>query len=96
MMRVCIVAVLVLCAGCAWMDPDQAAAVRQVLEEMLARGQITEGQFEALTQLLQPKPDWLGVLGSIGETVLSVVLALLGVKWWRGGITARKGAPPVS
>lgn len=90
------IALPLLLVGCAGMSAEQADAVRAVLEEMLSKGQLTQSQFDSLSLLLQPTPDWLGVLSSVGETLISVVLALLGVKVWRGGITARKGAPPAS
>ena len=75
------VAMLAL-VGCA--SPQARAA----LEQLLADGKITQGQFDALVGALGG--DW-SFLREAAETVAAIAGSLIGVRLWRGSTTARHG-----
>lgn len=86
------VALLILCA-CNALSPGQQDAVGAVLGDMLRDGRLTQQQYEALLGALRTG-NWQAVTDTAIEVGASVVLALLGVRAWRGPITARRGIAP--
>lgn len=84
---------LFLCA-CEALSPGQQDAVGAVLTDMLHEGKLTQAQYDALMQALHT-----GNMDTLLQTALevgaSVLMALLGVRVWRGGITSRKGEVPI-
>ena len=79
--------------ACTALSPaEQQELARLILENQ--QGQLTQAQVERLYQLLQQSQtgeiDW----NAIGAGVAGIVGSLLGVRVWRGPITARKGSAP--
>lgn len=86
-----------LLMGCAGLSAEQRSSVAQVFAEMLAEGQITQGQYDTLMAALQDAGGdwWMDVVATLAEIGVAVGGSLLGVRWWRGSTTARKGALPL-
>lgn len=78
-----------MAAGCgSLLSPEKKTALQQEYSQMLANGQITKTQYDALLSALEGGKDWVGALT---EVALSIGGALFGVRLWRGGINDRKG-----
>ena len=85
--------VLLALAACNTLTPDQQGAIGTVLGDMYREGKLTADHYQALLSALQTgRMDQLIEIAT--EVGASIVLALLGVRVWRGPITARKGIPP--
>jgi len=70
---------------------NASQAAQAALGDMLDNGQITQDQFQALSGALVSgdTSDFRNMLLGVG---LSVAGSLTGVRVWRGGVNARKGA----
>lgn len=77
----------VVCAGCSALSPDQVSSIVETVRERHGP-EVAEQVARALSG------DWRGVALEIGRTAVDVALALLGVRVWRGSVTARRGLPP--
>lgn len=86
--------VCLVLAGCMSAEGQQEAI--SALSKLRDQGTISQSQFEAGVQAVRGQGfGALGdILADIGEAGLAVVLSLLGVRVWRGGIKTRKGEPP--
>ena len=65
------------------------------VDTMLAQGKITAEQAKTLKEapsVAMGSGELTNLLMGLAQTGLDVALALLGVRMWRGGINARKGA----
>lgn len=71
-----------LLTGCGLLNPSQAQAVADVINQLEANQAITMEQAEALRQAITStgEPWWM----QIGKVVLEVGLAVAGVRLWRG------------
>lgn len=91
-------AVLLLLCSCSLLS-SHSEPVRQVFAQMLAAGQLTQEQYDALMSALTAG-DWDQVWQLVLTAGGSVLSAWLGVPWIanlaRGKVTARKGLPPKS
>lgn len=88
-----VASVLLVLTACNALSPGQQDAVGAVLGDMLRDGRLTQQQYEALLAALQTG-NWQHVTDTAIEVGASVVLALLGVRAWRGPINARRGVAP--
>jgi len=85
-------AVVLLCAGCGLLSPEQQANALEVIDQMLRNGQVTEAQYAALREAILSKGSgaWWEELGlALG----SAALAYAGVQIRRGPPTQRVGLP---
>lgn len=73
------------------LSPEQRAAFTDTMQEMVANGQITQDQFNAIMSAVAAG-DWQQVRDIGVSTALGIGGSLLGVRAWRGGVNARKGA----
>ena len=85
--------VVISLAACNTLTPDQQSAIGTVLGDMYRDGKLTGDQYQALLQALQTgRVDQLISIAT--EVGAAIVLSLLGVRAWRGPITARRGVAP--
>ncbi len=85
--------VLLALTACNALSHEQQGAIGAVLTDMLHEGKLTPQQYEALLGALQTG-NWQNVIDVAVEVGAAVVLSLLGVRAWRGPITARRGIAP--
>lgn len=81
---------LSLLAGACALTSGQHAEALAALADMLARGTITQAQYDALLAALTGG-GWGAALEVAAQIGLSIVGALTGVRLWRGPITNRHG-----
>lgn len=87
------VLVLVACAT----SPETAKKIQDVLDGLVKNGTLTPAQADIVLKALTAGGsgiDWTGILNSAIQIALAVAGSLLGVRFWRGPITNRKGLPP--
>lgn len=87
------IAALLVLTSCS-LPPEQKQALVQYWTNELKTGRITQEQFNYLVGLLDQSIGFREVLMEVGRTLGEIGLTLLGVRVWRGGIKARKGAAP--
>lgn len=92
-----LVAAFALCA-CETFSPEQKMSILHGLDAMLENGTINQVQYDALRQTLESgnTAGLTDILIQVGTIAGSVILSLLGVNVWRGGINTRKGTVSVS
>jgi hypothetical protein len=85
-----VVCLLFLLTSCANLE----AGIAEKLAGFVKDGTITPEQFEQIMAVVREAKaagsDWLGRLG---QSAIDILLALVGVRVWRGSTTDRKGLP---
>lgn len=74
--------------GCSGMSPEMKAELAAQVADLVNKGIISSKQAE---MILNQGAGWEEVAISIGSAAGSILLSLLGVRVWRGGIESRKG-----
>ena len=79
------------------MTAEHLKTIEEVLAEQVKSGSMTSIQFDAIMASLVgvAAGDWEPVLMKILDGVLTLAAGYVGVRWWRGPITGRKGTAPV-
>lgn len=81
--------------ACSGLSAGQIESVREALTPLVTDGKMTQQQLEMLIQALSGGGfDWGSALTEVGQTILTIVGSLYGVRLWRGGVTSRKGSAP--
>jgi len=84
--------VLVACVT----TPEQVKGLREILDGMVLKGEITKGQADLVIQALtgQGRGLWSVLTGWLADNVPTILTTLALILGWRGPITARKGKAP--
>jgi hypothetical protein len=83
----------ILLTSCSALSEEQKSSLLDVYNDMLANGQITQVQYEALRDALTGQSGWWRELaGQAGQIALAIAGSLFGVRLWRGGINNRNGS----
>jgi hypothetical protein len=87
---------LLLLCGCSALPSEHVETIQKVLADQVAKGNLTESQFESVMGALAglAAGDWTSMLMEIFNGVITLAAGYLGVRFWRGPVTARKGLPP--
>lgn len=91
-----IVVMFLVLTACAELSPEQQQILLDGLKEQFDKGIISETQYKAGVEAITTGGmSELGRIGlEFGRTALDVVLALVGVRIWRGGVNSRRGTAP--
>ena len=89
---------LLLLSGCSSLSSEHVQTIAEVLSKQVTDGNLTQAQFDAVMGALQGivSGDWTAVLVEIANGALTLAAGYLGIRYWRGPVTARKGLPPSS
>lgn len=78
------------------MTSEHLQTIQQVLEEQVKGGNLTAAQFDAVMAALRgiAGGDWTPLVTKLLDGILTLAAGFLGIHYWRGPISARKGASP--